>query len=126
MIALAVFILFFGWSLIGASFRRALPLGASILTAWALGRSGFEWTAIAALSFAMLVAASAISDFIVARTRLGPLWIASELIAAIAFGIVSAFAVFASSGVHGLTLVSLMGAFALIAATTSWRFRTSG
>lgn len=104
MIALAVFILFFGWSLIDVSFRRALPLGASILTAGALSRSGFEWTAIAALALAMLVAASALSEVIVARTRLGPLWIACELIAAIACGFVSAFAVFGSSGVHGLAL----------------------
>ncbi|MGE0830651.1 MAG: hypothetical protein AB7O04_15045 [Hyphomonadaceae bacterium] len=123
MIALAVFILIFGWSLIDASFRRALPLLASALTAWLLWRSGFDWIATGATAFAVLVAASALSDVIVSRTRLSGIWIACELVAAIIFGLVSAFAVFGSSGVHGATLVALMGAFALIAAVTTWRFR---
>ncbi len=123
MVALLIFFVVLGWSLLIAGFRRALPIAASVMSGWLAWELSANWIATAVCAAAAMNLVAALGDWMVEHQDWRPTWIAVEVIGAASFGALSGFMLFGSSGVSGTALVAVMAAFSLIAAATAFRFR---
>ncbi|MBT9444637.1 MAG: hypothetical protein IV086_02940 [Hyphomonadaceae bacterium] len=123
MVALLIFFVVLGWSLLIAGFRRALPIAASVMSGWIAWELSANWIATAVCAVAAMNLVAALSDWMAEHQDWRPTWIAAEVLGAAGFGALSGFMLFGSSGVSGMALVVVMAAFSLIAAATAFRFR---
>lgn len=123
MVALLIFFVVLGWSLLMAGFRRALPIAASVMTGWIAWELSANWIATAVCAVAAMNLVAALSDWMAEHPDWRPAWIAIEAIGAASLGALSGFMLFGSSGVSGTVLVVVMAALSLIAAATAFRRR---
>lgn len=123
MVALFIFFVVLGWSLLTAGARRAVPLAASAAAVWVAMQFDVGWVGAIAIGVATLTSIAALSDWIAAHPQWRSAWIIVEVIGAGCFGLVSGYAVFGSSRVAGTPLALVMIALGLIGAASAFRFR---
>lgn len=114
MVALLIFFVVLGWSLL---------IAASVMSGWIAWELSANWIATAVCAVAAMNLVAALSDWMAEHQDWRPTWIAAEVLGAAGFGALSGFMLFGSSGVSGMALVVVMAAFSLIAAATAFRFR---
>ena len=75
MVALLIFFVVLGWSLLIAGFRRALPIAASVISGWIAWELSANWIATAMCAVAAMNVIAALSDCMAAHPHWRPAWI---------------------------------------------------
>lgn len=124
MVALALFGLVFIGCCFGVIARRAIPVCAAAVGAWAGAHFRLDWIACVAIAAATLTLVALTLDLLSAEPTTWRFVATAEVVAAGLLMALLGYAIFGSSGVKGLALVICICATALIGMGCSARFRT--